>query len=130
MNQQNIDYLSGDVREILGKPPSRVTHWVFAITLCMIAVLVFASFIFRYPEIIDGDLVLSTAEAPFSVDAPRTGLLATVKVKEGDLVTKNQLIAIFENDADVDDVLELENDLNKLNNLDEDAIRAFAPNRS
>ncbi len=130
MNQTNIDYLSGEVRQILGKPPSRVTHWVFAITSGMITLLIFASFIFRYPEIIDGELILSTAEAPFNVDAPKTGVLATVKVKEGDLVTKNQLIAIFENDADVDDVLELENDLNKLNNLDEDAIRAFTPNRS
>src|SRR5690606_24358032 len=44
--------------------------------------------------------------------------------------SKGQMIALFENDADVDDVLELENDLDKLSTLDEDAIRAYTPNRS
>ena len=130
MNQQNIDFLSGEVREILGKPPSSATKWVFGITLFSLALMLFAGFKFKYPEVIGGKMFLSTAQPPKVIDAPRTGELQVVKVKEGDFVSKNQLLAIFENDADIDDVLELENDLNKLNTLDEKAIRAFIPNQS
>ncbi len=130
MKEQNIDYLSGEVREILGKPPSWATSWAFGITLSALVFLLLAGFTFKYPEIIHGDLILSTAEPPVNADSPQSGVLETIKVKEGDFVTKNMLLAIFENDADVDDVLELENDINQLNTLDVDAIRAFTPNRS
>ncbi len=130
MQNQNIDYLSGEVREILSKPPAWSTSWAFGITLSAFILLSMAAFTFKYPEVIIGDLILSTAEPPINVDAPRSGLIVDVKVKEGELVSKNQLLAIFENDADVDDVLELENDLDQLNTLDVDAIRAFTPNRS
>ena len=121
MQQQNIKYLSGEVREILGSPPQKATKLVFYITMGMIVLLLIAGFTFQYPEIIDGDLTAS---------APKAGILAVVKVNENDIVSKGQIIAIFENDADVDDVLELENDLDKLSTLDEDAIRAYTPNRS
>ena len=130
MQQQNLEYLSGEVREILGSPPAKATKLVFVVTLLMICLLFVAGFTFQYPEIIDGEMILSTAEAPISVGAPMSGVLAIVKVKEGEIVSKGQMIALFENDADVDDVLELENDLDKLSTLDEDAIRAYIPNRS
>lgn len=129
MEVQNIEYLSGEVREVLSKPPSSATKWVLYISLGMLALLTIAGFTFQFPEIIYGELVLSTAEAPYYVDSPRTGTLAEVKVKEGQLVKKNQLIALFENDADVDDIIELENDLNKLRTLDESEIRIFTPNK-
>lgn len=129
MIEQNIEYLSGDVREVLGKPPAAVTSWVFYITLFMFGLLLLAGFTFSFPKIIYGDLILSTAQAPSNVDAPKTGTIGIIKVKEGDIVSKDQLIAVFENDADIDDVLELENDLDQLNTLDVDAIRGFTPNR-
>ncbi|MEO1258171.1 MAG: HlyD family efflux transporter periplasmic adaptor subunit [Bacteroidota bacterium] len=131
MENQNIKYLlSGEVREILNKPPARATRIVFLITSCIFLLLLFAAFTFGFPDIVDGDLVLTTEQPPIIVDSPRTGILSTVKVKEGDLVSKNELIAIFETDADVDDILELENDLDQLFTMDVDAIRAFIPNRN
>ncbi|HHM21778.1 MAG TPA: HlyD family efflux transporter periplasmic adaptor subunit [Bacteroidetes bacterium] len=129
MKLPNIEYFSGEVREILGTPPPRAVRWAFAITTGVFVLMTFAAFTFSFPETISGQLVLTTAEPPINVVAPKTGMLAQVKVKEGDIVAKNTLIAVFENGADVNDVLELENDLNQLNSLDIDAIRAFTPNR-
>ena len=131
MEDQNIKYLlSGEVQEILNKPPARATRIVFFITTGIFLLLLIAAFKFGFPDIVDGELVLTTEQPPIIVDSPRTGVLSNVKVQEGELVTKNDLIAIFETDADIDDILELENDLDQLFTMDVDAIRAFIPNRS
>ena len=130
MDQKNIEYLSGEVREILGQPPSWVTKWAFGITSFIIALALFAGFTFKYSEIIQGDLLLTTSSPPVIIDAPMNGILSKINIAEGDLVKKGDILAVFQSEAELEDIMELEKELASLNTFEEDAIRAFAPDKS
>ncbi|MEK7256481.1 MAG: HlyD family efflux transporter periplasmic adaptor subunit [Bacteroidota bacterium] len=128
MKEDNIEYLSSEVQEILGTPPSWVTTWGTSIITSVVATLVLVGFFFKYPDIIKGDLTLTTSDPPVPVMSPHTGYLADLKVREGDLVKKGDLMAVFATTADMEDVLTLEREVDRLSKFDFNSLRTYRPN--
>lgn len=128
MEVQNIEYLSTEVREIIGQPPRRV--WAVGTIIIAGVLLLFTltGVFVQYPETVKGDLVLTTLDPPIPIISPRSGYLSELRVKEGELVAKDQILAVFNSIADVEDVLQLEQEVDELSEFDLESLRSYQPN--
>lgn len=129
MEDSNIDYLSSEVKEILRKTPSKVSKWAMGGILFVVAAMVFVGFYFKYTEIIPGEFLLSTDEPPVSVQAPKTGRISKVAVKQNQEVEIGDTLAFFRSDAELLDVLKLEREIDSLTIFNVGALRAYEPDR-
>ena len=127
MKQENVEYLSGEIREILATPPSWVATWGTSILAGVVVLLFMVGIFFEYPETVTGELVLTTAEPPVPVQAQRATQLAEIRVGENDFVKKDDVLAVFMSSADVDDILELEREVEKISEFDLSTLKAFQP---
>ena len=130
MNQENVEYLSGEVQEILAKPPSWVATWGTSVLISVVVLLVLVSVFFEYPETVKGALLLTTIEPPVPVHAQKTAYLTEVKAKENGIVERDEVLAVFANNSDYLDVLKLEQDLESLSEFDLNSLRSFLPDLS
>jgi multidrug efflux pump subunit AcrA (membrane-fusion protein) len=128
MEIQNNEYLSTEVREILGEAPSLVWTWGTVIIAGVLVLFTLVGFLVNYPETVKGDLLLTTLDPPVPVISPRSGYLSEVRAKEGDTVVKDQILAVFNSNADVEDVLQLEQEVDKLSEFDLESLRSYQPN--
>jgi multidrug efflux pump subunit AcrA (membrane-fusion protein) len=127
MKEENVQYLSGEVREILDTPPSWVATWGTSILAGVVIMLCMVGIFFEYPETVTGDLVLTTAEPPVPVQAQRSAQLAEIKVGENDFVKKDDVLAVFMNSANLEDILDLEKEVEEVSEFDLSALQTFKP---
>ncbi len=128
MEENNIEFLSGEVRQILTKQPSSVITWGTAVLSLAVAIMVVTGILYTYPETVKGELTLTTAVPPVPVRAPQTGYISEVLVPENDTVSKGDILAVFASNADVEDVLKLENEVELLSEFDLTAMNNYRPN--
>ena len=125
-NEQNLDYLSEDVQEILSTPPSWVMIWGTAGIILMIFIITMVGYLFKYPEVVAGRVELTTPLPPEPVVAPEMMQISEFLVKEGQMVELNEVLAIRENPAKMADIFDLEIDTKKLL-LEKEALANFQP---
>ena len=107
-NENNIELRSEDVREILSRPPRWILRWGITLIFVVLIGLLVGSWFFKYPEILTAQIVVSTENLPFDVVAKTSGRIDTLLVAEKQNVTKNQILGILENTANLENVLWLD----------------------
>lgn len=109
-NSSKIDELqerSEPVREILGKTPKWIVSWGTTIILCVISILLSASFFIKYPDVINTQVNITFANPPVRIMAQTSGKVQDLYVKDNDTVQSGQPLAILDNPANTADVLYL-----------------------
>ncbi len=92
-----VNLRSTEVNDILGHIPSRIIRYgISSIAIILFLALGF-SFFFKYPDIINGNFYLQSANAPAFMLARSTGKIQSLLVKDKDEVIKGQLLATIEN---------------------------------
>ena len=124
-----MELMSGEVRQILTKPPSAVTSLGTLVLGAVVALLLLTGIFYQYPETVKGELTLTTAVPPVPVKAPQTGYISVVKVPENDTVSKGDILAVFASNAEVEDVLKLENEVELLSNADLSDLFNYRPDQ-
>ncbi|MDR2510912.1 MAG: HlyD family secretion protein [Bacteroidales bacterium] len=119
---EEIELKSEEFQEVLSHVPSWVQRWGITLIFIVLAVLIAGSCFFKYPEILNAPLVVSTQNLPFDIVAKVSGRIDTLFVLEKQQVSKNQLLGVLENSAKTEDVLELDTQIE-----DSTTLRAFAP---
>ena len=125
-NPEDIQLRSEEVQEILGTPPSWLVRWGTTIALFVVVGMVCVSWFVKYPDIIPAKVMITTPSQPASVVTRSGGYLERLMVTDKDSVTAGQELAIMESNADVDDVLALEEKLKWLQEKDS-RITRFEP---
>lgn len=118
-----IEIRSEDVQEIMGSSPRWIVRAGISVIFIVIVIVLIGSWFFKYPDIIESSIVVTTQNPPASLKAVSNGKISHIFVKEKEKVSNNRVIAIIENPANFDDVLKLDNILdtfNIYNNLDID----------
>ncbi len=112
----NIEIRSEEVQEILGKPPRWIIRAGISVIFAVVLVLLTASWIFKYPDIISSQVILTTQNPPAQLKAMRSGKITELFYKENAKVEKSAIIGIIENTADYKDVFLLKNILDTAQN--------------
>ncbi len=105
---EEIKVYSEEVREVLSRPPKSIVRWGNTMMLCFILVLLFLSWMIKYPEIIVAQSTITTNIPPQKEYAKISGKIDTVFVSNNSYVEKNTPIAIIENTANYKDILYLQ----------------------
>ncbi len=108
-----IEIRSEEVQDILGATPSWIIRAGISVILLVVVSLLIGSWFFKYPDIIQSRITLTTQNPPASLIAKNSGKITDIFVSEKQKVKENQIIAIIENTANYQDVLKLETLLNK-----------------
>ncbi len=107
-DDNKIEIRSGEVQEILGGVPSRIVRYGILVFVAIFSLIILFSFIFYYPDILRSNIVVTTENPPATLVARATGKIDKLFVKDKDKVLAGKKIALIENPANFDDVLELE----------------------
>ncbi|WP_346863032.1 HlyD family efflux transporter periplasmic adaptor subunit [uncultured Draconibacterium sp.] len=105
---KKIEIRSGEVQEILGGVPSGLVRYGVLVFAAIFALIIIFSFVFHYPDILRSNIVVTTENPPATLVARATGKIHKLFVKDKDKVESGQMIALIENPADYNDVIELD----------------------
>jgi HlyD family secretion protein len=106
-NHKPIELYSEEVQEILGNPPKGILSWGMIMLFSVIVLLLFGSWLFKYPDIIVSEITVTTENVPANLVAKSSGKITGIYAKDNEHVKKEQIIAVIENPAVTNDVLDL-----------------------
>lgn len=130
MQEDNIEYLSGEVKEILSSPPSWVATWGISMLVGTVALIGIAGLILHYPDIVTGEVSITTQTPPVTVVSQKSDYIAALKVDDKQMVSTGDLLLVFPSKSDYEDVLKLEKDLENIGQLDLEKLRNYQPDRN
>jgi HlyD family secretion protein len=102
-----IELRSNEVQEILSRPPRKLIRYGTTVICGVLALLIAGSFLFNYPDIISGDVVITTENPPVWVVARTSGFIKELNCTDKQKVNKGDVLAIIENPASSADVKRL-----------------------
>ncbi|MDL2312666.1 HlyD family secretion protein [Bacteroidales bacterium OttesenSCG-928-B11] len=108
---ENIELRSEAVQEILGRPPKWIIRWGITVVFIIVAGLFIGSYFFKYPDVLQATITVTTENLPAGVAAKATGRIDTVFVCEKQSVKEGELLALIENPAKLHDVMLLKQSL-------------------
>lgn len=114
----NIELRNDEVREILGTPPRWIIRRGISIIFFVILILLTGSYFYKYPDIIQSQITLTTENPPASLKSQAVGKITGLFAAEKQLVAKDEVIAIVENTANFQDVLRLKSMIDTLQNVE------------
>lgn len=109
----NVELRSEEVQEIMGNIPSWIVRWGLTVLLLLILLLLAGSYFFKYPDTITAEMTLTSRQPVTQIVARSSGKINTLLVSEGDMVEEGTLLAILDNPASTEDILELKKELNR-----------------
>lgn len=111
----DLDIRSAEVQEIIGRPP----HWLVRMGtvgfFVVLAMVLAAASIIKYPETIKAPFRLTAINAPKAVIIKRSGKVVKLNIKNGTNVKKGQILAWLESTANHASVIKLSKITDKLN---------------
>lgn len=107
-DKNNIEIRSGEVQEILGGVPPLIVRLGILLFLFVIFLVILFSFIFRYPDVITSDMIVTSEYPPATLVARTNGKIVQLNVVDNEKVKKGQLIALVENPANYTDLFTLQ----------------------
>ena len=100
----SIELRSEVMQEILSRPPHALVQYGISIICGVILVLFIGSFFFSYPDIVQGDVVITTENPPVWLIAKSTGKIKELFCSDKQEVNQGDLLAVIDNSASTLDV--------------------------
>jgi multidrug resistance efflux pump len=104
-----------EVNELLPDRPSFLIRWGMTILLCILVLMISASWFIRYPDTISANAKLTSINAPKRIISKISGKLTSLQVKEGDWVNAGSILGTIESVADPKEVISLSGDVDSIN---------------
>jgi multidrug resistance efflux pump len=103
-----IELRSPEFHKMIDKPPSLLLRSGSLILSGMIMLLILISFLLKYPNMIDADVLITTQNPPVWLTARTSGPIQHLYGKPDMPVQKGQLLAVIQNTACLPDIQQLE----------------------
>jgi multidrug efflux pump subunit AcrA (membrane-fusion protein) len=108
---RDVELQGTEVEDMLGRVPSWITRNGTILFLFLLALLVFGSWVFKYPDIKRARIVVTSVNPPADLEARTSGKIVRLFVNNNDRVTAGAVLAMIENPASYEDVEELKDEL-------------------
>ena len=110
----NIELRSEEFDEVLSGIPPWILRWGITIIACVVLILLIGSAVFKYPDIISSSVSLTGTTPVAGVVARSSGKLQELYVQNNQQVEAKAFLAVIENPAKTEDVIQLKEILRKL----------------
>jgi multidrug resistance efflux pump len=115
MNEKKqIEIRSNEVQEILGGVPSRLIRYGVMSVLAVFLILILATWVIRYPDVIRSKIVVTTERPPAPIVSRASGKIDRLFVEDNQKVASGTILGIIQNPARFDDISYLKNQLNEI----------------
>lgn len=101
---RKIELQENEVEDMLGRIPSWITRNGTLLFLFLLALLLFGSWVFRYPDIKRARIVVTSVNPPADLEARTSGKITRLFVSNNDQVEVGEVLAMIENPASFEDV--------------------------
>jgi HlyD family secretion protein len=125
-----IELHNNDVEDMLGKVPGWITRNGSILFLLLLALLIFGSWVFRYPDTKRARIVVTSVNPPADLEARTSGKILGLFVKHNDVVHAGEVLAVIENPAEFEDVMQLKEGLSFLDTIPVEEITGDIPELS
>jgi len=102
-----IELRSEEVHEILSHPPHALVRYGITLICSVILILFIGSFFFKYPDVVQGEVVITTENPPVWLVAKSTGRIKELYCMDKQRVNKGDILLVIENPANTNDVRSL-----------------------
>ena len=99
-----IELRSEEMQVILSRPPHTLVRYGISIICLVILILFVGGFFFRYPDIVQGDVVITTENPPVWLVAKSTGKIKELLCSDKQSVKQGDFLAVIDNAASTLDV--------------------------
>ena len=99
------------MQEVLATPPRWIIRWGEVLVFLLIITLLLLGWLIRYPDRIPAEVVITTPNPPVAIPARADGKLAYLPVADHDSIAAGALLAVIDNAARYEDVLQLKQQL-------------------
>lgn len=104
---KQIELRSEEVQEILTRIPHWMIRWGNLVILALLLSLFLVSWMVKYPDLIQTEIIVTTALPPEKLVANSAGRFEKILVSDRQKILKNTPLAIIENTANYTDVFRL-----------------------
>lgn len=111
---EELNIYSEEVKDVLADPPKAIFRLGNTLLLVFILLIVFLSWLIKYPDIVTGQAILTTEIPPQKEFARITGKIDSLFVVNYQVVNQDTPLALIENTANYDDVIYLKTILDTL----------------
>ncbi len=124
---RRVELQHKEVEDILGRVPGWITRNGILLFFILLALLLFGSWVFRYPDVKRARIVVTSVNPPADLRARTTGKIVRLFVENNEEVSAGQVLAMLENPASYEDVVRLNNILGVLDTADIEEINEDLP---
>ena len=110
-SSRKIELQENEVDDMLGKVPGWITRNGIVLFSLLLVLLIFGSWVFKYPDILRARIVVTSVNPPANVEARTSGKIVRLFVNDNELIEKGKVLAMIENPAVFDDVMDLKHSL-------------------
>jgi multidrug efflux pump subunit AcrA (membrane-fusion protein) len=110
-----IELRSEEVQEILTKIPHWLIRWGSLIILFILLLMLFVSWMVKYPDTIKADITITTQIPPEKLIARTSGRIETILVNDNSVLNQNTPLAVIENSSNYQDVFLLKSITDTIN---------------
>jgi len=115
---RKIELKTDEVEEMLGRVPGWITRNGTLLFLFLIALMLFGSWAFKYPDTKKARVLVTSVNPPADIEARTSGKIARLLVSNNQVVESGEVLAMIENPADYNDVILLKEAISFLDTMD------------
>lgn len=104
---KEIELRSEEVQEVMNRVPPSILRYGIGILATIVMVLLIGSALFSYPESVQAEVTLSPRNPPAYIKNVNGGRMENLYVSNGQQVRKGDILAVMENVASTEDMLQL-----------------------
>ena len=111
----SFELRSEEVQDLLTRVPHWLIRWGSVVVLTILLMLLLISWIVKYPDIVNSDIVITTNVPPQKLIAKISGKIEVILIKDKTIISKNTPLAVIENTANYKDVFLLKSIVDTIN---------------
>jgi len=100
----SFELRSEEVQEILTRVPHWLIRWGSVVVLTILVLLLLISWIVKYPDIVNSEIIITTNTPPQKLISKISGKIEAILINDKSNVSKNTPLAVIENTANYKDV--------------------------
>jgi len=119
---RKVEIRRNELEDMLGRVPGWITRNGMILFLVLFALLLFGSWVYRYPDKKKARIVVTSVNPPADLKARTSGKIIRLFVVDNENVSKGDVLLMVENPAVYDDVVQLKESLEFLDSLAIDEV--------
>ena len=119
---QKVELQRNELEDMLGRVPGWITRNGMILFIFLFALLLFGSWVYKYPDEKKARIVVTSVNPPADLRARTSGKISRLFVVDNEQVSTGKVLAMIENPASYDDVVQLKESLEFLDSLSIDEV--------